>query len=209
MPSRELDESRFILDASALNLGWGGEILGADKVRGGLLLPGDLAGWLRERRQRLPRETAERLLGRGLVAVLEEELPDHVGIDANGPVLARLQPWRWLRADELGLGLSDVRHHRRHIEQLGDAVIGAGLGDHHPAVGVPAQDGRPLGGADRLAARVDVGVEIAELIASFSAAGPRHRDAKLCLLRDRIVVFIAITSSTMTRLGLPRPASES
>jgi hypothetical protein len=88
-----------------------------------------------------------------------------------------MQPWRWLRADELGLGLSGVRHHRRHVEQLGDAVIGAGLGDHHPAVGVPAQDDRPLGGADRLAARVDVGVEIAELIAGFSAAGQRHRDA--------------------------------
>jgi hypothetical protein len=32
---------------------------------------------------------------------------------------------------------------------------------------------------------------------------------KLCLLRDRIVVFIAITSSMTTRFWLPRPASES
>src|SRR3981081_4749040 len=105
MPSRELDESRLILDASALDVGWGGEILGADEVRGELLLPGDLAGWLCERGQRLARETVERLLGRALVAVLEEELPDHVGI-ADGAGLARLQPWRWLRDDELGLGLS-------------------------------------------------------------------------------------------------------
>src|SRR6201993_5627863 len=98
MPGAELDESRSPSDASALYLGWGGEILGADEVRGGLSLPGDLAGCLGERRERLTRETAERLLGRGLVAVLEEELPDHVGIDTDGPVLARLQPWRWLRA---------------------------------------------------------------------------------------------------------------
>jgi hypothetical protein len=43
---------------------------------------------------------------------------------------------------------------------------------------VPAQDDRALGGtADRLAARIDVGVEIAEPIAGFSATGQRHRDA--------------------------------
>jgi hypothetical protein len=102
MPSFELDESRLILDTSALDVGWGGEILGADEVRGGLLLPGDLAGWLCEWGQRLARETVERVLGRALVAVLEEELADHVGIDTDGAVLARLQPWSWLRADELG-----------------------------------------------------------------------------------------------------------
>ena len=123
-----------------------------------------------------------------LVAVLEEELPDHVGIDADGPVLARLQPGRWLRANELGLGLSDVRHHRRHVEQLSDAVIGAGLGNHHPAVGVPAQDDRPLGGADGLAAHVDVGIEIAELIAGFSAAGQRHRDASDSVVGEGLVI---------------------
>src|SRR5437588_7126241 len=99
-----------MLDASALDLGWGGEILGADEVRGGLLLPGDLPRWLCERGHGLAGEAVERLLGRALVAVLEEELPDHVGIYADGAVLARLQPWRWLRADEIGLRLSGVRH---------------------------------------------------------------------------------------------------
>ena len=96
MPCAELDESRIRFDALPLRLGRGGEILGADEVRGGLLLPGDLAGCLSERREGLTRETADRLLGRALVAVLEEELPDHVGIDADGAVLARLQPRRWL-----------------------------------------------------------------------------------------------------------------
>ena len=56
MPGAELDESRVRSDASTLHLGGGGEILGADEVRGGLLLPGDLAGWLRERREGLTRE---------------------------------------------------------------------------------------------------------------------------------------------------------
>ena len=65
MPCAELDESRFRSDAPALRLGRGGEILGADEVRGGLLLPGDLAGCLSERREGLTRETAERLLDRG------------------------------------------------------------------------------------------------------------------------------------------------
>src|ERR1700710_3325649 len=105
---RELDDPRLILDASTLNLGRGGEILGADEVRGTLLLPGDLPGCLRERRDRLTREPADRLLGRGFVAVLKEELPDHVGIHADGPVVARAHPWRRLRTDQLGLGLSDV-----------------------------------------------------------------------------------------------------
>ena len=82
MPGAELDESRVRSDALALRLGRGGEILGADEVRGGLLLPGDLVGWLSERREGLTGETADRLLSRGLVAVLEEELSDHVGIDA-------------------------------------------------------------------------------------------------------------------------------
>ena len=83
MPGAELDESRIRFDALTLHLGRGGEILGADEVRGGLLLPGDLAGCLSERQEGLTRETAERLLGRVLVAVLKEELPDHVGIDAD------------------------------------------------------------------------------------------------------------------------------
>ena len=96
MSCAELDESRIPSGASALYLRWGGEILGADEVRGGLLLPGDLAGRLSERREGLTGETADRLLGRTLVAVLKEELPDHFGIDADGAVLARLQPRRWL-----------------------------------------------------------------------------------------------------------------
>jgi hypothetical protein len=49
----ELDQSDVLLDASALHLGGRREVLGADEVGRGLLLPGDLAGWLRERAQRL------------------------------------------------------------------------------------------------------------------------------------------------------------
>ena len=73
VPGAELDEPGAGSDALTLHLGWGGEILGADEVRGGLLLPGDMAGWLRERRDGLARETVKRLLGRDLVAVLEKE----------------------------------------------------------------------------------------------------------------------------------------
>ena len=46
MPGAELNEARVRSNALTLYLGWGGEILGADEVGGGLLLPGDLAGWL-------------------------------------------------------------------------------------------------------------------------------------------------------------------
>jgi len=46
MPGAELDESRVRFDASALYLSEGGEILGADEVRGGLLAPSYLAGGL-------------------------------------------------------------------------------------------------------------------------------------------------------------------
>ena len=66
------------------------------KYVAGFSLPGDLAGWLGEGCEGLTGETADRLLGGGLVAVLEEELPDHVGIHAERAVLARLQPRRGL-----------------------------------------------------------------------------------------------------------------
>ena len=120
---------------------------------------------------------------------MEEELPDHVGIDANGAVIAGLQPRRWLRADEIGLRLSGVRHHRRHVQQLGDSIIGAGLGDDHPSVGVTAQDDRPLGFNDRVAARVDVGVQVAELVASLPAAGKRQRDGRDSVISERLGHF--------------------
>src|SRR5689334_2148622 len=103
VPSAELDDPGAGSDALTLHLGWDGEILGADEVRGRLLPPRNLSGWLRERRDRLARETVKRLLGRDLVAVLEKKLADHVGIDANGAVSAWLQPRRWLSADEIGL----------------------------------------------------------------------------------------------------------
>jgi hypothetical protein len=43
MPGAELDKSHIPVDMLTLRLGRGGEILGADEVRGGFLLPGDLA----------------------------------------------------------------------------------------------------------------------------------------------------------------------
>jgi hypothetical protein len=51
-------------------------------------------------------ETADRLLGCGLVAILEEELSDQVGIHADGAVLARSQPRRGFRANEIGVGFA-------------------------------------------------------------------------------------------------------
>ena len=39
----ELNEPNVLFDALTLHLSGGGEILGANEVRGGLLLPGDLA----------------------------------------------------------------------------------------------------------------------------------------------------------------------
>src|SRR5947208_11153597 len=95
----ELHNSRAWFDSLTLYLGRGCEVVGADEVGGRLLLPSDLAGWLREGCQGLAREAVNRPLGRDLVAILQEEFPDHVGIDADGAVVARLQPRRWLSAD--------------------------------------------------------------------------------------------------------------
>jgi len=143
MPGVKLHDTGPGSDASALHLGGGGEVFCADAVRRRFLLPGDLARWLREGRERLPGEAGQCLLGRDLVAVLEKELPDHLAVDADGAVVARPEPRRGLGADEIGLGLSGVGHHRGHLQQLAHAVIDPGFGDDHPAVGVAAQDDRP------------------------------------------------------------------
>jgi hypothetical protein len=84
----ELNESNFLLDALTLHLRGSREILCAHEVRRGFLVPGDLAGWLHERREGLSGETGDRLFGRDLVAILEEELPDEVGVDADGAVIS-------------------------------------------------------------------------------------------------------------------------
>ena len=97
MPRVELDDLRRFFDAMALHLGWRGEVLGANKISGGLGAPRNLARCLGEWRQRLTSETTHRLFGRALVAVLEEELTNHVGINADSAVLARQQPRRRLR----------------------------------------------------------------------------------------------------------------
>src|SRR5438477_3286220 len=109
VPGRELVQANVVFDALALDLGGRSEILAAHEVRCGLLAPRDLAGWLRERRKCLTREAGKRLLGGGLVAVLQEELPDQVGVHANGAVLAGHHPWRWLGAVQIGLGLAGFR----------------------------------------------------------------------------------------------------
>lgn len=74
-------------------------------------------------------------------------------------------------------GLAGFGHHRSHVEQLGDALIGPSLGDDHSAIGVPAQHDGRLGLGDRLPG-VDIGVEIAETVPGLAAAGQRHRDAR-------------------------------
>jgi len=178
MPGSELEESRVRSDASVLHVGRSGEILGADEVRGGLVLPGDLAGWLTEGFEGLTGQTVHRLLGRGLIAVLEEELPDQVGIDGDGAIVAWLQPRRRLGADEVGLGLPSAGHHRAHVQQLGHAVISARLGDDHPAVGVTAEHDGAVDRGDRLPARIDVAVEVAEIIAGFAATRQRQSDSR-------------------------------
>ena len=58
MPGVKLDDTRAGSDAPALHLGRGCQVICAYDVRGGLLLPGDLARRLLERRERLPREAA-------------------------------------------------------------------------------------------------------------------------------------------------------
>src|SRR5215218_5841788 len=83
-------------------------------------------------------EALQRLLHGGLVAVLEEQLADEVCVDADGAVVAWIHPRRGLATNEIGEGLPGRGHHRRHVEQLGDALIGPSLGDDHSSIGVPA-----------------------------------------------------------------------
>ena len=77
-----------------------------------------------------------------LVAVLQEVLPDHAGVDPDGAVVAWRQPRRGLGAHQICLGLPGVGHHRGQVQQLGHAVIDPGFGDDHPAVGVAAKGRR-------------------------------------------------------------------
>src|SRR4051812_48746208 len=88
----EVDLSRTGLDASSLRLGGGGGGLCGHDVGRGLVLPGRRAGWLGERRHGLAGETFPGLPCRMLVAILQEELGDEVGVDADGAVLAWQHP---------------------------------------------------------------------------------------------------------------------
>lgn len=90
--------------------------------------------------ERLTCETVERRADRGSVAVLKKVGTDKIGIHSDRAVIGRLQPRRWLGADEIGLGLSDVRHDRGYVEQLGDLVMSPGISDHHSTVGVPTEE---------------------------------------------------------------------
>ena len=98
-------------------------------------------------------------------------------MNADGAVVARVHPRCGLGASEIGQGLPGLGHHRSHVEELGDPLIGPGLGDDHSAIGVPAQDDGRLGLGD-LPGSVDIGVESAETVPSLAAAGQRHRDAR-------------------------------
>jgi hypothetical protein len=128
-------------------------------------------------RHGLAGETFQGVPCRMLVAILQEKLGDDVGVDADGAVIAWQHPRRRLGSGQIGHRLSRLRHHRDHVEQLGDAVVDTGLCDDHAPVGVPTQHGRAVGLVDRPGARADVSVEIAEFAAGLTAAGQRHRDA--------------------------------
>jgi hypothetical protein len=67
--------------------------------------------------------------------------------------------------------LPGLRHHRRHVEQLGDPLIDPSLGDDHSSIGMPAQHDRRLGRVDRPPGGVNIGVEIAETAPGLAAAG--------------------------------------
>src|SRR5690349_2553052 len=103
MPGREVDRASALLHALPLRICSDCKVLGAHEVRRRLLAPSDLAWWLRERRQRLSREPRHRLVARRLVAVLEEEPANHVGVDPDRAVVTWLHPRRRFRTDELAL----------------------------------------------------------------------------------------------------------
>ncbi len=174
MSRGELNGPRVAFDAPALHFGRRGEIFGADEVRRGFLSPRNHSRGLREGRERLARETLKGLLGRFFVAVLEEELANHGGIDADRAVVAGSQPRGGVCRGEVSLGLTGVGHDGRHVQQLGDAFVSTGFGDYHPAVGVAEKDNGPVDRGDDVATRSDVVIEVAKRVAFFAATWQCH-----------------------------------